>query len=313
MVEKKKQAGQEKDSLRKTPSKQARKSPASSGNRKSPNRNPPRAYDFSLEEIERDLTPLQKAQELIYDAWESYRKASRITLARKALRISLDCADAYVILAMDAAKTIEEELDFYQQGVLAGERALGPQFEKKYARHFWGSYDTRPYMRARSGLATSLWKIGRRREAIFHCQELLRLNPNDNQGIRYLLSHYLLEERQDKALKRLFSEYNDGSADWAYTRALWVFAREGGSKKATLLLKQAFAANGHVAAYLLGEKKIPKILPDYIAADEESEAFTYAAECLPIWQKIKGSLEWLLSASTIARLFEDCSLRSAGK
>lgn len=44
----------------------------------------------------------------------------------------------------------------------------------------------------RSGLAAALWRLGRHQEAIGHYQAMLKLNPNDNQGIRYVLAGYLL-------------------------------------------------------------------------------------------------------------------------
>ena len=68
-------------------------------------------------------TALQKAQELIYDAFEVSGKR-RVALARQALELCRDCADAYVILAEEAARSIEESKNLYEQGVKAGERAL---------------------------------------------------------------------------------------------------------------------------------------------------------------------------------------------
>lgn len=58
-------------------------------------------------------TPMEEAQDLVYDAWEAPTKRQRVSLARKALKIFPDCADAYSILA-DAARTAEEALDLYQ-------------------------------------------------------------------------------------------------------------------------------------------------------------------------------------------------------
>jgi len=48
-------------------------------------------------------------------------------------------------------------------------------------------------MRARAALAQCLWSLGKHEEAIGHYRELLRLNPSDNQGMRYLLAASLLE------------------------------------------------------------------------------------------------------------------------
>ncbi len=110
----------------------------------------------------------------------------------------------------------------------AGERALGKQVFEEYAGHFWGMLETRPYMRARQGLAQCLWEAGRREEAAEHYQALLRLNPDDNQGVRYSLATLLLDMDRDQDLRRLLAEYeDDASAVWAYTKTLLAF-REGG-------------------------------------------------------------------------------------
>ena len=80
------------------------------------------------------------------------------------MEISPDCADAYVLLA-EHAKTADEAQNLYEQGVAAGERALGREAFAEHEGHFWGVLETRPYMRARQGLAQCLWEAGRRREA----------------------------------------------------------------------------------------------------------------------------------------------------
>ncbi len=50
----------------------------------------------------------------------------------------------------------------------AGERALGPEVFETEAGHFWGVTETRPYMRARFGLARCLEDLERTDEAIGH-------------------------------------------------------------------------------------------------------------------------------------------------
>jgi tetratricopeptide (TPR) repeat protein len=238
-------------------------------------------------------TPLRKAQDLIYDAWES-SKRWRVKLARKALEISEDCADAYVLLAEETARSLEEAKSLYEKGVTAGERALGRQMFRDDVGHFWGILETRPYMRARAGLAQSLWMLGKRQEAIDHYSDMLRLNPNDNQGIRYILAQCLLEIGADEDLEKLLGQYPwDAAASWLYIRALWVFGREGESKRAKAFLKQALKVNPFVPSYLLGKKKIPKRLPEYIGWGDDREAVAYAAESIDTWRKTQGALDWL--------------------
>ena len=138
-----------------------------------------------------------KAQDVMYEAWERTTPHSRIALARKALGISPLCADAYVLLAEEAARSIKEARDYYAKGVEVGELALGPRRFKEYAGHFWGFLETRPYMRARAGLAGTLVQLGDVAGALAHYRDMLKLNPNDNQGIRYVLAGCLLRQDDD--------------------------------------------------------------------------------------------------------------------
>ena len=106
------------------------------------------------------------------------------------------------MLLAEHAQTAEEARKHYEQGVAAGERALGKQAFEEYAGHFWGILETRPYMRAREGLAQCLWEAGQREEAAEHYRELLRLNPDDNQGVRYSLATLLLDLDRDEDLRQ---------------------------------------------------------------------------------------------------------------
>ena len=242
-------------------------------------------------------TPLEEAQNLMYEAWEAKGK-SRVRLARKALRISPDCADAYVLLAEETARSLEEVRDLYEQGVKAGERALGPEAFKEFEGDFWGVLETRPYMRARAGLAQVLWFLGERRQAVEHLQDMLRLNPDDNQGLRYLLMGWLLRLNDDQALGKLLRRYKeDYSAEWLYTNALHLYRREGASRKSSRALRKALEQNRFVPLYLLGRRKMPKELPEYISFGDESEAASYAAGSVDAWRETEGALAWLAEQS----------------
>ena len=120
----------------------------------------------------------------------SPRRPTRNGLAGpRRFHLSPDCADAYVLLA-EQARNRKEALELFEQGVAAGERALGPQMFRDEVGNFWGILETRPYMRARLGLAECLWTSGRRDESVVHLQDMLRLNPGDNQGLRLILVNW---------------------------------------------------------------------------------------------------------------------------
>jgi tetratricopeptide (TPR) repeat protein len=237
---------------------------------------------------------LDEAQEIIYDAWEATSRKHAVELARKALLVSADCADAYVFLAEVTAETPQEAIDLYRLGVEAGERALGTKAFKKDVGHFWGLLETRPYMRALAGLAQSLWGAGQREVAVDHYWDLLRLNPNDNQGVRDMLMPCLIELNRDKDAEKLYKQYeNDRMAVWTCSRALLDFRKHGEGPIADKSLKAAIERNKHVPLYLLGRKKLPSNLPDHYGIGDQNEAVLYASENREAWRSTRGALEWL--------------------
>jgi tetratricopeptide (TPR) repeat protein len=234
-----------------------------------------------------------QAQELIYNAWETADRKRRVALAQKAIGISPDCADAYVLLAEETA-VLDEALELFRKGTEAGERALGRQVFKTDAGYFWGILETRPYMRARAGLARCLWEKGQHDEALAHYRDMLRLNPNDNQGLRYVLVSCLLDLGHDDEIMDLLKLYeDDAAAAFAWTVVLLVFRRHGDSAESGEKLAAALESNPHVPAYMLGRKKLPRRLPDLIGFGDESEAICYAAENIDAWKATAGALAWL--------------------
>jgi tetratricopeptide (TPR) repeat protein len=249
----------------------------------------------------RGLTPLEQAQDKMYEAWEARGRKARVRLAREALAISPDCADAYVMLAEETARTPDEALKLYAEGMRAGERALGPEVFTEDAGNFWGMLETRPYMRARAGVAECLWEMGEAGKAVEHYRELLRLNPGDNQGNRYPLARLLLQEGKNEELGALLKEYEEeASAEWSYTRALWLFRSEGASPRASRTLQEAFDENRLVPIFLLDLQPLPEDPPEYISPGEESEAVDYLINNGDYWIDTPGASEWFVGQFKIA-------------
>ena len=237
---------------------------------------------------------IAKAQDVMYEAWEQTTARARIARAHKALAISPLCADAYNLLAEHTA-SLNEARDLYAKGVEAGELALGPEGFEEYADQFWGFLETRPYMRARAGLAATLLQLGDANAAASHYTEMLQLNPNDNQGVRYELAAILLRQDKETELKALLAAYEDEfSTQWLYTRALLAF-REGSAveTRAAALVKEAWSANEHVPAILAGIKRAVASNSSYITMGGADEASCYAADFGPAWRGTPGAIEWL--------------------
>ena len=243
---------------------------------------------------ERSSTKLQEAQDLMWDAWDTRDSMRRIAMARRALEISPDCADAYVMLAEETARSVDEAIRIYEKGVAAGERALGPKCFEENAGRFWGILETRPYMRARSGLAQSLHESGRLDEAIRHFEELLRLNPNDNQGNRDLLTPCYLEAGRDTDALELLNRYGEGfTASWTYTMALVQFRLHGDTAQAKGHLRKALESNPRVPEFLCGKKRMPRQMPGHYSLGSRDEAVIYVGLTGKCWKHTPEAIEWL--------------------
>jgi tetratricopeptide (TPR) repeat protein len=237
-------------------------------------------------------TPLDKAQDVMYRAWEA-RGRRRVQLARRALELSADCADAYVLLA-EESRAPEAALALYAQGVAAGERALGPDFFAQEAGRFWDIAATRPYMRARFGLAQALEDANRHDDAIEHYRELLRLNEGDNLGVRHVLLTALMLAGRDAETPALLARFDDEpTALWHYGRALAVFRREGDSPAARESLRAALRSNRHVPQYLADEADWAGPAPSSYEIGSREEAVLYDLEQGEAWRATPEALGWL--------------------
>ena len=244
---------------------------------------------------------LAQAQELIYQAWDAPSAKRRAALALRALAASADCADAYVILA-EASAPLDEALELYRRGVDAGERALGRNAFKEDVGYFWGILETRPYMRARAGLAKCLWEKGQREDAVQHLSDMLRLNPNDNQGLRYVLAACLLEMDRDDEVSALLKAYDeDAGTEFAWAHALLMFRKQGDGPESRERLNAAIESNRHIPDFLLGKKRLPRALPDMVGIGDVDEAACYASDNLESWRATSGALDWLAARAQTQR------------
>ena len=156
---------------------------------------------------------ITKAQDLTYDGWEAMgmdlQEAKK--LFKEALKLNPNLADAYnglAAIAEEKGNLRSSEL-YYRKAYEKAKLALATEAVKAFS--WWSELDTRPYMRARHGLGLVLLAIGRFDEAVSEFKELLKRNPNDNQGIRYLVAPaYLMGGKIEESL---FAEISDEDID----------------------------------------------------------------------------------------------------
>ncbi|QQR59346.1 MAG: tetratricopeptide repeat protein [Candidatus Melainabacteria bacterium] len=209
------------------------------------------------------------------------------------LRSSPKSVEDFIVLA-EQTDDDEEIMDLLEKALEAANQDLGQNWESKYQGRGWEAVETRPVMHAMAQLATELRWDDQLDEALSLCRRLLKLNPSDDQGIRYDLAGCLYEAGQDDELEKLFAQYPDeAAAAFKYTRALLYFRQDGASSRSAQALIEAFKSNIHVPVFLSDIVDLPQELPDPIGIGDDSEAVAYAMEYCYLWADTEGALEWM--------------------
>jgi len=239
----------------------------------------------------------QRAQELVYDAWEAPTAEHSLRLVQQALELDAENVDALLMLADAAGFKGNERMEVLRGIVAAGAKRLGKNAFQELVPHFWGFHETRPYMRARQRLAEELRAAGRLEEAIKEYDEMLVLNEGDNQGVRYHLLPSLLALGRLDAAQALMNRFKD-ECEWSVVFA-WASVLErvlaGDAAAAGKALAAARKQNAHIEAYLKGHRKLPKNLPVSYSPGSKEEALCYAEPLLMAWTRHPDAQAWLAS------------------
>lgn len=122
---------------------------------------------------------------------------------------------------------------------------------------------------------------------------LLRLDPNDNYGLRSLLMNLLLQIGDDTEALALAARYSDdASPEILYGRAL-ALHRLKDREAARQAMDLALNVLPTVAAFLTGRRRAkPKQdHPGFHILGSDSEAYAYAAQMRSVWQDSPGALD----------------------
>jgi tetratricopeptide (TPR) repeat protein len=200
----------------------------------------------------------------------------------------------HLAVVLDQAGKADDARRLWTDAVRLGREAIPAGFQKGRDRLQWGWLENRPYLRALHGLGCSHLGLGKKADALAIFEELLNLNPDDNQGVRELaLEQYLEAGQLDKARELVNIKYKDDAmAGLLYGRPLVLF-KTGDRKGAEKELKDALRLSPKIAQELLktSHRRPINELPGYITMGGWDEAFEYWTHFGRFWDK--DALDWL--------------------
>ena len=189
---------------------------------------------------------------------------------------------------LKALKPIQMLLDIMESGLIT------KQFIKDNTGHFWGLHETRPYMMLRAHRAKIHALHGYTQKAQSELEELLKLNPNDNQANRFLLMNCLIINKQWDKLDALLADFDFQELHTTASRALSAFVMHGDSKPANEYKKMLQQQNKHFTKILTGQEKLKEQQPSYFSPGSKEEVAVYLDSLgKQAWISVPVSLFWL--------------------
>lgn len=125
-------------------------------------------------------------------------------------------------------------------------------------------------------------------------ETLLRLNPQDNHGVRAeLMNHYLRDGEDAKALALAHRFPDDVLVDLAYGEVLALY-RLGEQERARAALRTAARRLPRIPHYLTRKRvKQPRLSPLGTTPGGEDQAWMYREAMRDVWESEPGLLRWL--------------------
>ncbi len=142
---------------------------------------------------------------------------------RRLIRDYPEHLDAYHHLALTWYRQgkLDKAAELWKQGIEFALRLFPSHFSMKRERLIWGLLDNRPFLRLYHSYGLSLMRQGEAEKALEVFENLVSLNPNDNQGARALVVECYFDLKRPEGVLNLCNRYrDDGLEQVLYGRVL---------------------------------------------------------------------------------------------
>ncbi|MDB4796818.1 tetratricopeptide repeat protein [bacterium] len=251
------------------------------------------------EQLQRKKIPDHpKANDLFFDALEADTNDETFDLLCEVIDLDPAHIDAQLARLDFLDLEPEQEITLLEPLIQLAAKRLGSQTFKKCQGNFWLIGETRPYMRVKQHLAICYQELGQVDKAIAEWEEMLKLNPIDNQGARYELLPISLQLGRIDESQQLLDAFDevDSSVIFSWCQVLCFFVLDD-LKVAMSAAERAQTQNPHMRSYLIGTKRIPKNPPGSYDPGSLEEAKCFAAPLVAAWKAHPKSRKWLRELS----------------
>ena len=234
---------------------------------------------YNAGEMDYENTILDEAYELLEKAENTKSKTQAIKYAKEAYETCPDCFDA-ILFQVHLEDNPLKRWKLLDEGLEAEKNRLTKEkyFDKENIGHFYGIFETRPYIRGLYAKADYLILDGKIKQARDVCKEILRLNENDNTGARYLLMAIYAYFEEENDMLKLYKKYPEENLEMLFPLFI-LYYKQGNDKKAKEYLDRINKANPHFIKFFKGTMKENTDIPyRHYAKGDSSEVIMYFRE-----------------------------------
>ncbi|MGL5667330.1 MAG: tetratricopeptide repeat protein [Shewanella sp.] len=196
--------------------------------------------------------PLQDEFDTLLDAHQSGKTADKHYMAElnRLIKLEPDFIDlhAHLSFALLEQNKPKKALDAALAGLAVGNSLIPEGFNGVIE---WGYLKNRPFFRTLHGAVLAYVRLQRHKDAVTLIDKMLAYNPNDNQGVRYLLGSEVLRTGNNVRAENIFDEHADSYPPYYYELALLHIINKDWIRAATEL-RHGFSVNSYIAEMLCG-------------------------------------------------------------
>ena len=231
---------------------------------------------YNNDKLNYEYSPAVKASEILEKVEDAKSDEERIKLAHEALEIDANCLEAKIIIAVNQDRPIKVLSDV--DSALKEERARLKEegfFDKDNIGEFYGIFETRAYIQNMYHLAHMYANAGMIKRSIDVAREVIRLNENDNTGVRYLLMGLYAYLEDEVNMKKLYNKYREENV-LILTPFMIYYYKQGKYEEAVKYLERIKRVNKNFVSFFQNEYDIN--LPDGYMFGDVSEVQTIVSE-----------------------------------
>lgn len=242
---------------------------------------------------------VSELDDLVFEAVDLL-ESDEIVEAKKILHSVIDSfpnhIDAHHYLALCLHRQGERNVAFrtWLHAVRIGVDCLPQELEMYDIKLEWGWLENRPFLRAYHALAIEFYERGDVKRALSAFNNLLTMNPFDNQGVRVMAIKANFELKRPREIVEICNRFpDDGLAETFYGRLLAVYQLNGDNKRK--ILKEAIELLPVIAQEIVKvyHSEFDSLLYSGSFDDEEMEAIEYWQSFGKYWKETKGAIQFV--------------------